>query len=147
MTFGLLLVWFALWAYLSFRQVTKKDYFDRKIKQLEVAKWEAEFKIAQSRQIREGIRKDRDMIVEAIARVETHLEGTKDKEEKKKLEEEIKKLKDNKELYEKQMKMIDEQTEGGAGPTPENPAGIGLNEQLTSVVKLLEMTKEYRKTL
>lgn len=120
----------------------KYRFFKRKVEATQKAIWDLEFTIAKSRQVREGVRQDRDRTIEAISQIETTIKGTEKKEDKEKLEVELKTLQENATRYEAQMKMIDEQIEGG-WVTDENPAGIGIKERMASLASLREMYKDY----
>ena len=126
--------------------MNKKQFFKKKLKEIDYATWDLEFKINKSRQVREGVRLDRDRAVEAIARVTVAIEGTKDKEEKKKLQADLQVLEENKARYEAQMKMVDEQIEGVTA-TEQTPGQTGLLEVVRSHVELKSMVKDYIKEL
>lgn len=123
----------------------KYQFFQEKIDAVTKTIWDFEFKISKSRQVREGVRQDRDRAVEAAQHIKVKSEGAKG-DDKKKLEDELAKMVENKERYEKQMKMIDDQIQG-ANATENSDAVIGLNEQLKSLVELKQMYKSYSESL
>jgi hypothetical protein len=120
---------------------TKKQFFIEKIDRVQYETWEIEFKVAKSRQIREGVRQDRDRAVEALNNVDAALKGNpKDKnllDEKAAFEDKIRR-------YEAQMDMVDKQINGYQGDETHEPV-IGLMEQLASLAELKSMYKDYVK--
>ncbi len=120
----------------------KKKFFKNKIESVEKAIWDIEFKIAKSRQVREGVRQDRDRSIEAIAKIEAAIKGTEDKDIKKKLEEELAAITSNKSRYESQMQMIDDEINGGK-PSEVNPSGAGLIETIAGYNELRLMIQDY----
>lgn len=125
---------------------TKKRFFKNKVKEVNKYIWDLEFKIEKSRQVREGIRLDRDKAVETVIQLETQLKNTTDSKLKESLEAQKKHNEENIPRYEAQMKMIDAEINGGQ-PTEENPAGIGIIERIKSFIELREMYKDYAKKL
>jgi hypothetical protein len=123
---------------------TKYKFFKNKVTSVQYAIWDLEFKLSKSRQIREGVRLDRDRAIEAINGMTSQLNATEDKEKRENLEAEIAKATDNKTRYEQQMDMIDFEINGGK-PTENNPSGIGILEQLKSYAELQGMYKDYLK--
>lgn len=119
----------------------KYHYFNRKVRDVQNSIWEYEFKVTKSRAIREGIRGDRDRAMQSIANMEEGLK-TIPAEQKGNLEQELERAKENVTRYEAQMKMIDDQINGGA-QTQENPAGIGILEQIKSLTELKLMYLDY----
>lgn len=120
----------------------KYKYFKSKFEQVQREIWNLDFKIAKSRQVREGIRQDRDHALNSLNAIETALKEKKTPE----LEKDKASLEDNVKRYEAQMKMIDEQIEGGF-VSDENPAGIGIKEQMKSLAELRNMYEDYLKKL
>lgn len=116
-------------------------YFYRKVGDVQNSIWEYEFKVSKSRAIREGVRMDRDRAVENINNLEIGLK-TAPEDKKEKLEADLAANKENVARYEAQMKMIDDQINGGA-KTQENPAGIGILEQIKSLTELKLMYLDY----
>lgn len=124
----------------------KKKFFKKKLKEIDYAIWDLEFKIKKSRQIREGVRLDRDRAIENLQHVESALKRDVSKEDKEKMEKERDTIKDNVSRYESQMKMIDSEIDGGE-PTEYSPSGVGILERIKSLYELKEMYKEYIKSL
>lgn len=124
----------------------KYRYFRSKVNDVTASIWDLEFKIAKSRQVREGVRQDRDRALEAVNQITLRIEGTKDKDAVKKLEEEKAKFEDNAKRYEAQMRMIDEQV-NGVPAEGENPGQQGLLETLASLTELRSMYRDYAKTV
>lgn len=125
---------------------TKKRFFKNKIKDVSKYIWDLEFKIEKSRQVREGVRLDRERTLELVSQLEVQIKGTEDSKKKTELEGQIKKLQDNIARYEAQMKMIDFEIDGGQ-PSEENPAGIGILEKISSFIELRKMYEDYIKRI
>lgn len=124
---------------------SKYRYFRRKVTDVTHSMWELEFKIAKSRQVREGIRQDRDRAVESVHQITEALKTAK-KEDKEKYEADKVAHEENTKRYEAQMKMIDDEINGGT-PTEGNPSGIGIMERLKSYAELRNMYVEYAKSV
>lgn len=123
----------------------KKKHFKDKLAYTQKQIWEIEFKINTSRKVREDVRVSRDRCVEAYNQIENRLKEVKG-EEKKKLEEEQVKIKDDQLRFEAQMDMIDREVYG-VQPTKETQGQQGLQDHLDSLISLREMVKDYIKTL
>lgn len=122
----------------------KYRYFYRKVIDVQNSIFEYEFKVAKSRQVREGIRQDRDRAVEGTQQIKVAIEGAKDQDQKTKLETEYASMVDTVKRFEAQMGMIDAQIQGGeANRTEVNPAGIGILEQIKSLTELRLMYQDY----
>lgn len=122
----------------------KYRYFNRKVIDVQNSIWEYEFKVNKSRQIREGIRQDRDRAMETSQQIEVALKAEKKGEKKESLEKELATFIDSVKRYEAQMKMIDAQIQGGEDNRSEsNPAGIGVLEQIKSLTELKLMYIDY----
>lgn len=125
----------------------KKSYFKRKLKHEDQKLWELEFKIIQSRKIREGVRQDRDRTVEGRNRIEVALKDEQLPEDKKtQYESDLKATNETISRYEKQIQMIDDQVNGFDGD--ENRESIiGLLEMSKSGVEHKKMVSDHIKTL
>lgn len=121
--------------------MNKKQFFKDKITNVTYNIWDLEFKVAKSRQVREGVRQDRDRAIETVASLEARLK-TEKKEEAEKTKAEIAATQDNVKRYEAQMLMIDKQINGFSGTENEEPV-IGILEQLKSLAELREMYKSH----
>ena len=126
-----------------YKWITNRQYryFSRKVRDVQNSIWEYSFKVSKSRAIREGIRMDRDRAMQAAANVEDALK-TAPADKKEDLEKSLAGNKENATRYEAQMKMIDDQINGGAA-TQDNPAGIGILEQIKSLTELRLMYIDY----
>lgn len=130
------------------KYITNRKYrfFLNKIKAVEKSIWEQQFKISKSRQVREGIRQDRDRAVENRGQMENRLKKEEDVKEKENLEEQIKKVSENISNLEHQMKMIDDQISGVVGN--ETTEGIvGILPTIESLSELKKMYKEHLKSI
>ena len=124
----------------------KYRFFYKKIKDVTAAIWEMEFKINKSRQVREGVREDRDRAVENVKSLEAQIPNVEDKDMKKKMEADMATHADNVKRYEAQMKMIDDQI-AGVPAKGEDPGQQGLMETVASYAELKQMYKSYLKTI
>lgn len=131
-----------------FKWLTSRKYriFTKKIKDVEVSLWEYEFKVAKSRQVREGVRQDRDRALENAKRLEVALAGVKDEAEKEKMTSSIVTHAENAKRYEAQMKMIDEQI-SGVPASEGNPGQEGIIGIMASLTELKKMYIDYRKSV
>lgn len=121
----------------------KYRFFVRKIKSVTRQIWDLEFKVEKTLQIREGIRQDRDRMLDAQHKVNAAFKATPND---KKLEKDLTDITDTIKRYEAQMKMLDQQIEGGVA-TEENPSGSGINELIGSLAELRRMYKDYLKKI
>lgn len=124
--------------------MNKKKFFKSKIERVQYETWEIEFKVAKSRQVREGVRQDRDRAIETVRILSERMKNEKNKETKKKLQSEHDTFFENISRYEKQMEMLDNQINGYAGDDIHEPV-IGLIEQLASLAELKTMYTDYVK--
>jgi len=125
----------------------KKKFFKEKIKQVTMTIWELEFKVEKSRQVREGIRQDRDRAIESILQIETLLKNPDNApEQKEQGEKSLALFKDQASRFEAQIKMIDDQI-NGIPAEGENPGQQGILETIHGLVELKGMYKEYVKSL
>ena len=125
----------------------KYRFFKKKAQDVQYTIWDLDFKIAKSREVREGVRQDRDRAIEGINQIDNVLPSITIKpEEKESLEKDKATLQENVTRYEAQMKMIDDQINGGV-PSEDNPAGIGIMERIKSLTELREMIKQYMRRI
>ncbi len=118
----------------------KYRFFKKKIRMVEMSIAELEFKIAKSRQVREGVRQDRDRAKEAMNQIQAGLASAPNKKEQ--MEKELAAFTDNVSRYEAQMLMVDKQINGFAGDESHEPI-VGLLEQIKSYVELKLMYQSY----
>lgn len=123
---------------------TKKKHFKRKLKNLDKTIWDLEFKKQQAGVLREKIRLDRDNKLNHRNMVEAKLKLEENKNEE--LEKALTEANDTLTRFEAQLKMIDEQIQGGT-PTPEDPSGEGVMGQIARLHELRIMLTNYIKTL
>lgn len=140
-----------LFKYLSNRQYR---LFRRKIKDVQASIWEYEFKIAKSRQVREGVRQDRDHAIEAVNNIANMLKADDEaaiadkmpEDARKNLVDEMTKLNDDTKRYEAQMRMIDDQI-NGVNASAESSGTQGIMETIKAMVELKSMYKDYSNKL
>lgn len=131
-----------MWKYLTNQQYR---FFKRKLYQVQASIWEAEFKTAKSRQVREGVRQDRDRAKEAMNQITAGI-PTAQGDGLKKMQADLDALTDNVQRYEAQMAMVDKQINGFMGDETHEPV-IGLLEQIKSYVELKLMYISYMSEL
>lgn len=120
----------------------KYRFFYKKLSGVQAAIWENEFKITKSRQLREGIRQDRDHALATVANLDNNIKNEKNEENLKMLEAEKAKLLDNAKRFEAQMKMVDQQI-SGVPASGDNPGENGILDTIKSYAELREMYKDY----
>ena len=121
---------------------TKRKFFKDKIVSVTKTMWDKEFKVSKARQIREGVRQDRDRAVEALQKVQAALKVSTDEAQKVELAKEEAGFTENIKRYESQMEMIDHQINGFPGTDVKEPV-VGLLEELQSLAELKKMYKDY----
>lgn len=134
--------------YLGKKTPTQYDHFKRRLDGTRGMIWDLQFKVFKTREIREDIRKEYDMMQSRIAGLDKQItEFPKDGNV-----DELKRLQDQKVLAERdsnrfvaQMKQLDVEVEG-AKPSAENPNGAdGIVQQIDSLRELESMLKSYLK--
>lgn len=128
-----------------FKYLTNKKYrfFSEKVVSVQRALWDLEFKVAKSRQVREGVRQDRDRAIEVQQHLTARIAQEKDEKIKKEYETQLADMVEKQKRYEQQMKMTDDQIAGSNGDETHEPV-IGIIEQLNSYAELRNMYKDYR---
>lgn len=124
----------------------KYRFFKEKVEAVTKQIWELEFKVLKSRQIREGVRQDRDRYKEAIIAISDMIKKETDKDKLEKLQEELKNMEESVVRYERQMQLIDGEINGIIAEG-ENPGQEGIIDRIKGYVELKEMYKEYLNTL
>ncbi len=119
----------------------KKRFFNKKIGDVTKSIWELDFKVAQSAQVREGVRRDRDQQLDRLAQLEAQVKGA-DKKDKEAITAQIEETKANATRFEAQMKMIDDQI-NGVKASQESDGQVGILETISSLAELREMYKDY----
>jgi hypothetical protein len=117
----------------------KYRFFKKKISDVQKTIWEREFKVVKSRQVREGVRQDRDRAIEAL----NSMKNQKDVATKEVAEKEQAAFEDNIKRYEAQMAMIDKQINGYTAKNENEESVVGLLEEIRSYIELREMYKQY----
>src|SRR3990167_528527 len=138
--------------YLVHRKVSKRAYFKGKLQGVDRAVWDLTFKIFKTREIREGVRRDRDdrkMKLETLGErivIESKTGGLKETniDEFKRLEDQKVLLERDVKRYEDQMRMLDVELEGER-PSGDIVGAPGINDQIDSLVELREMLKDWVK--
>ncbi len=127
-------------------------FFIKKIRSVQRTIWDNEFKIAKTRQVREGVRQDRDKTVEALQQIEVMLKSHEEgkavlvDEVLAKIKEDQAKIADDKQRYERQMIMLDREIYG-APAQGEDPGQQGVVDTLKALTELREMYSDYANKL
>ena len=125
----------------------KYRFFYRIVLAVQYSMWDLDFKISKSRQVREGVRQDRDRAIENLNHLETALKNPEiAKEMKERMEEDQKAHAENVARYERQMKMIDDEITG-VKAEGDNPGQQGMLETLESYAELKGMYKQFLTTI
>lgn len=127
---------------------SKKALFMSKLRSAREMRFELEFKIFKTREMREEIRGTYDELKAKLFNTEEQLKAIPEgKDERKAVEDNIAKLNEEIKRYEGQLAMLDREINGEA-PTELNPQGsIGVLEQIDSCRELETMFGDYIKTL
>lgn len=118
---------------------SKKSFFKREMTRVKKQIWDTEFKIEKTLQIREGIRRDRDGLVDQRHKLEAAFKATPND---KQIEADLKEVNDTISRYERQMKMLDNQIQG-VPAEGEDPGENGLNDTIASLSELKMMYEQY----
>lgn len=124
----------------------KKKYFKLKARNVQKMIWDLEFKIFKVRELREGIRLDRDRALETVHALDAEIKRDHEPETLKELEAQKKLHQENAERFEKQLKMLDVEIEGQPAEG-DNPGVQGINDQLAGLRELVKMINEYLREL
>lgn len=117
----------------------KYRFFARKVKAVTKQIWDYEFKVEKTMQIREGIRRDRDSLIDAQHKLEAAFKAAPND---KKVEADYLAVNDNIKRFEAQMKMLDDQI-NGVPANGDNPGENGVNDTIASLAELRQMYKQY----
>jgi hypothetical protein len=124
----------------------KKSFFSKKIKQVEKATWDLEFKLFKVREMREERRKQHDRGIEMLNVVENKLKTEKNEEEVKKLEAQKEEATKYHAHVLSQMQALDSEINGVAA-TETSEKYPGVLEQIEAARELKQMYEDYRKSL
>ena len=129
---------------------SKRQHFKQKLAGTQKMIWDLEFKVFKTREVREDIRKEYDQMKARIHNLEqqiTQFPKEKDPAEKARLEDDKVRAEANRDRYERQMKMIDNEIDG-LKPSSENPDGAtGIMEQIDSLQELKGMLTDWLKRI
>lgn len=136
--------------YLSHRKTGKKSHFKQKLEGVEKMVWDLEFKAFKTREIREGVRQEYDLMNQRIDSIKKQIENwpkDSDEGEKKRTEDKLVICQRDADRLKGQLKALDEEVDG-AKPSAENPNGaIGINHNIDSLAELSGMLKSWIKSL
>ena len=129
-------------AWMVFSPTSKKKHFSDKLKGTQRLRWDLEFKVAKTMQIREDIRKEYDFMNSRIATLEMQLKGNPNDKDK---------LEDQKTVAEKdrdrllnQIKALDLEA-NGCTKSKEYPDGYtGIKQQIESMREVEGMLKNHK---
>ena len=132
---------------LTTRNISKKAHYKQKLRGTERMRWDLEFKVEKTNQIREDVRKKYDYMKSRVATVEESLKTEKDKAEKANLEDKkVIATKDAERLL-NQIKALDLEV-NGCKPCQQYPDGhTGIVDQIASMRELEGMLSNYIRTL
>lgn len=130
----------------------RKRHFITRLRNIEVSIWDKEYLKHQAREIREGVRLDRDRALEAADALKIEVAKDHAPETKKELEDRLAHQIDNAQRFEAQIKMLDEQVEGRPySPASEgkeaDPGVQGINDTLGSLAEMRKMLTSYLKKI
>ena len=137
-----------LWV--TYKPQTKKQYFKNRLHAVRQMIWDIEFKIFKTKEIREGVRQDYDAMKSRLSNYEKILnewKGKDDEAEKKRVEDDIVRAKQDVERLEAQMKQVDLEVYGSK-KTAEFPDGAtGLTHEVESLRELTGMLDDWLKKI
>ena len=131
-----------------YKPFTRKAHFKAKLKATRQMRWDLDFKVFKTKEIREGVREQYDNAKHRLFNLEKQRDAIEaGKPERDPLQKDIDTLTEDTKRYEGQIKSLDIEV-AGAVPGPEFPEGvIGLNDQIDSLRELETMLKEHIATL
>lgn len=136
--------------YLGARTPTKKDHFLSKVRGTRTMIWDLEFKIFKTREIREEVRNEYDMMRARMETLQKQLENFPadgKKEDKAALEDQLLLTTNDAQRFLAQIENLDVEVEG-AKPSEKYPDGAaGITHQIDSLRELESMLKDWVKTL
>jgi hypothetical protein len=139
--------------YLTYKKADKKSHFAQKMAGVQKMKWDLEFKIFKTREVREDVRQAYTNECARIEAMKTEIKNwPKDSKEEKhsqgekaRREDEVVRAEANRDRYEAQMKQLDVEIEGSKR-TNEYPDGVnGIMQDIDGLNELEQMLKEWIK--
>lgn len=136
--------------YLGKKSPTRKDHFKQRLQGTRNTIWDLQFKVFKTREIREEIRNEYDMMKSRLATLEQQIANfptDKDQGDKARLEDDVVRAKRDADRFLAQMKELDLEVEGSK-KTNEHPDGVtGITQNIDSLRELEAMLKDYIKSL
>lgn len=136
---------------------SQKRYFKKKLKAIQCQIWDYEFKRFKTAELREDVRKEYDAAKSRLEVLKTQInaelqDGRAFDSKTHELTDEHKRLNDQRDLLEKDIKKMEGQIDSldeeinGAKPSESNPQGVnGITQIIDSLRELREMVKDYLK--
>lgn len=133
---------------LTHKGVSKKGHFKQKLDAVTKMIYDLEFKVFKTKEIREDVRKEYDMMNSRVAALNIQIENFKGNEgDKKRIEDDKVRAERDLKRFEAQMIGLDKEI-FGEKPNAENPDGAtGINDQIDSLRELQSMIKSWIKSL
>lgn len=129
---------------LTHKKATKKSHFKNKLQGTRKMRYDMEFKLFKTQEIREELRKEFDFMGSRVAAIEDNIKNFKGpKDEKAGIEDKLEIAKRDYDRLKGQMQNLDIEM-FGAKPSAERPDGhIGIKEQIESMLELEDMLEEW----
>lgn len=135
---------------LTHKGTSKKGHFRQKLDAVSKMIYDLEFKVFKTKEIREDVRKEYDMMNSRIASLDSQIYNfpkDKDQADKKRIEDDKVLAERDLVRFKAQMVALDKEI-FGEKPSTENPDGAtGINDQIDSLRELQTMLKSWIKTL
>lgn len=127
---------------------SKRSHFKSKLKATREMRWDMEFKVFKTREIREEVREQYDTTKAKVFNLEQLRDAIEaGKPEREPLQKDIDKLTEDAKRYEGHMRQLDVEV-SGAAPSADYPEGaLGATDQIESLRELEGMLSDYIKTL
>lgn len=131
-----------------YKPFSRRTHFKAKLKATRQMRWDLEFKVFKTKEIREGVREQYDNAKAKLFNLEKQRDAIEaGKPERDPLQKDIDVLTEDAKRYEGQIKSLDIEV-AGAVPGPEFPDGIiGLTDQIDSLRELETMLEDHIATL
>lgn len=136
--------------YLGARKPTRKDHLKRRLQGTREMIWDLQFKVFKTREIREEIRQEYDLMKSRLEHVENQIKNfpaDKDQGDKARLEDDKVRIQNDTNRFLAQMKQLDIEVEGSK-KTNEFPEGAtGITQNIDSLRELESMIRDYLKEM
>jgi predicted nuclease with TOPRIM domain len=130
------------------KPASRRAHFKAKLKATRQMRWDLEFKVFKTKEIREGVREQYDSAKAKLFNLEKQRDAIEaGKPEREPLQKDIDTLTEDTKRYEGQIKSLDVEV-SGANPSAEYPEGAsGINDQIEALRELETMLRDWISTV